>query len=97
MVIDEKILDDFFNGNLDEELLNFVKMTLSMTGLANDIDKAFAVGKAMLKTQAYKEPVERHVYISALILLLLFEFLEYKSFKTQNIEEILAQIKGGLN
>jgi hypothetical protein len=90
MDINEKVLNDFLEGKIDEEFMDYVKLTLSFVGMTNRLNNALTVAEDMTfkNPKIINKKVIKSEYDSALILLLLFEFLDYKSFKRQIIDEL---------
>jgi len=89
-LIDEKIFDDFIEGKLDKEFLDYLKTMLSISSITGKLNEVLNLAEIMtFKNPEFNDQkFYEGVYVSALILLLLHNFIDYKSFEKQMINEL---------
>lgn len=89
-MLDKKVYNAFIEGKLDEEFLDYVKTMLSISSITGELNEVLNLAEIMTfkNPEFTNQKFHKGVYVSALILLLLHNFIDYKSFEKQMINEL---------
>jgi uncharacterized protein (DUF927 family) len=90
IMLDKKVYNAFIEGKLDEEFLDYVKTMLSISSITGELNEVLNLAEIMTfkNPEFTNQKFHKGAYVSALILLLLHNFIAYKSFERQMINEL---------